>query len=43
MKIRDYLDQLTLEYTQLCQRNDGSIYGIASGNNVEKENPEYTG
>lgn len=39
MKIRNYLDQLTLEYTQLCQRNDGSIYGIASGKQCRKGKP----
>jgi hypothetical protein len=39
MKIRNYLDQLTLEYTQLCQRNDGSIYGIASGKQCLKGKP----
>ena len=31
MNIRNYLDQLAWEYAQLCQRKDGSIYGIRSG------------
>ena len=39
MKIRNYLDQLTWEYTQLCQRNDGSIYGIADGLQCRKGKP----
>ena len=39
MEIRNYLDQLTLEYTQLCQRTDGSIYGIASGKKCLKGKP----
>ena len=39
MKIGNYLDQLTWEYTQLCQRNDGSIYGIASGKQCRKGKP----
>ena len=35
----DYLDQLYLDYTQLCQRKDGSIYGIASGKMCIKGSP----
>jgi hypothetical protein len=34
-----YLDELIWEYAQLCQRKDGSIYGIASGKQGIKENP----
>jgi hypothetical protein len=39
MDIKDYLDQLTWEYAQLCQRKDGSIYGIASGKQCRKGKP----
>jgi hypothetical protein len=39
MKIRNYLDKLTWEYTQLCQRDNGSIYGIASGKQCRKGKP----
>ena len=39
MKIRDYLEQLTWEYAQLCQRDNGTIYGIASGKQCRKGKP----
>lgn len=39
LTIIDYLDQLSLEYTQLCQRRDGSIYGIESGLQCRKGTP----
>ena len=35
----DYLDQLTFDYTQLCQRDNGSVYGIASGKQCRKGKP----
>lgn len=34
-----YLDQLTYDFRQLCQRPDGSIYGIASGKQCLKGKP----
>lgn len=34
--IISYLDSLTLDYSQLCQRSDSSIYGIASGKQCRK-------
>ena len=34
-----YLDQLTFDYTQLCQRDDKSVYGIASGKQCRKGKP----
>jgi len=37
--ICQYLDQLTWEFVQLCQRNDGTIYGIASGKQCRKGKP----
>lgn len=37
--IQEYLDQLTWEYAQLCQRKDGSIYGIADGKKCRKGSP----
>jgi len=38
--IVDYLDQLTYEYSQLCQRSsDGTIYGIAEGKQCRKGKP----
>jgi len=40
--IVDYLDQLTFDYTQLCQRDNGSVYGIASGKQCRKGKPIST-
>jgi len=37
--IIEYLDQLTFDYTQLCQRDDGTIYGIASGKLCRRGKP----
>lgn len=37
--IINLLDQMTLEYTQLCQRGDGSVYGIASGKQCKRGRP----
>lgn len=37
--IKNYLDQLVWEYAQLCQRRDGSIYGIRSGLKCRKGTP----
>ncbi len=39
MDIGNYLDQLTLDYAQLCQRVNGSIYGIADGKQCKKGKP----
>lgn len=37
--IVDYLDSLSHNYAQLCQRGDGTIYGIASGKQCRKGKP----
>jgi hypothetical protein len=37
--ICQYLDQLTWEFVQLCQRDNGTIYGIASGKQCRKGKP----
>jgi hypothetical protein len=39
MNIVNYLETLVWEYTQLCQRPDGSVYGIASGKQCRKGTP----
>jgi hypothetical protein len=39
MNTVDYLERLVWEYTQLCQRPDGSVYGIASGKQCKKGTP----
>ena len=40
--IVEYLDQLTFEYAQLCQRDNGSVYGIATGRKCRKGRPIST-
>jgi hypothetical protein len=37
--IKDYLEQLVWEYSQICQRPDGSVYGIRSGLKCKKGSP----
>jgi len=37
--IKDYLEQLVWEYSQICQRPDGSVYGIRSGLKCRKGSP----
>ena len=35
----DYLDYLTFDYTQLCQKDDRTVYGIPSGKKCRKGKP----
>ena len=37
--VKEYLDQFTFDYTQLCQRANGTVYGIASGKQCRQGKP----